>query len=317
MSDTNTTGTPSPEIQSTSVAPVAPVVTYPRIEKSTVKIIRKVTKPLLPEEGVTTNSAEDYFFCVGSAFASFNSPVLLGRVILTPEEEMRIMPLVMKIQPNHPNWHSMVDDYWKDFRVPIPFEGKTLDTSVRFNSADDPGTPVNPEDWVLWKYCMRYGRCAKSLEEANNSPKILFVLYNETAELKRKETALKLKDDAFQLRMSIVREPVKIDAVLSLYNKDITTMAQIDKELALSELADKDPNKFIQIGSDNNLQMKAFVMRCINAGLLYRPENSSIIIYDGTQTIAHSMDEAVAFLNDAQNTQIRLELEGKLAQLKR
>lgn len=291
-------------------------ISYPRVESKKIKLVRKQLNTVLPEEGTPYNTAMDYSVFVGGAFAGHNNPLPLGRVIWdTPAEEARIMGLVLAASANHPEWNTMLNSYWQNYRVFVPYEGLELEIGMTYNSEDDPGTPIRVTDYVLYRYCLKYNRVANKPEDANKSPKIVLVLVSQEEEVARATKSIDLKDRATLLRIETLRDDNKARAVLSIMGEN-PEVNEVTMKLTLARLSDSKPEQFIRAAEDPDLLDKAFIEAAIRYGLLRRPENSDIIILNDTNPLG-TMADAVAYFRDPSGAAARSEISAKLAQLRK
>ena len=285
--------------------------TYPYKVSKKVMLLVKDKQPVLPEENTPYNSAIDYTKRIGGAFASSNNPTPLGRVIWEdPDEESRIMSIVLAAQHTHPDWHKLLDAYWNNFGLSVPFDGMSLEVGMSYMKEGDPGTPLNPQEYVVWRYCLKYSRVANVPEDRNKSPKIHFYLASEEAERKKVTSALKLADQATLMRLEILKDDTKSRAVLAVMNRE-SEGDEADVELGLADAARLDAQWFIQVAGDEKLLDRSFLKACVRYGFLKRPDNSDIYIHNETQSLGNE-DETIAYLNDPAGAGIKAELAARL-----
>lgn len=282
---------------------------FPKRVTDIVHIKRKLNKPVLPESGIMEESARDWSLCIGSAFAGPNSRVLLGRVIMTKPEEEKWMAKIVGISPNHQDWNKILDDYWANLYVKIPYEGRILDASYDQISETEI-EPVNIEDFILYRYCLQYSQVANTLEEANSSSRIRFYLVRESEMKRAAEKVRAVKDRAIKLRMSIQDDLATVKAILVLGAKYVNR-TESNPVFALADFSEQHPVQFLEIAGDKRLLDKAMIEKAIRAGIFTRPANSSIILYDGTQ-IAKNLDEAAIWLNLPENSETLLVIKDKM-----
>lgn len=286
---------------------------YPQVKTGQVIIRNKSVKTMLPEIG-DVNSAEYYVRAIGGAFASFGSTLPLGRKVLTPAEEAAWFPSILGIAPNHVEWDKQLNNYWNSLYVNVPYAGLTLNTTITYRSKDDVGIPDNVANYILWRYCLKYKRVANSIADVNKTDNIWFYMWSKEEETKARLTDQQIKDRAFILRMEVAKTLDKATAVLLLYNVEpAKTTGELSVQLA--EIADKDPNRFIKIASDDQLVEKALIKKYVILGLLKNPLNTSAIMYED-KIIGNDYNEALAWLNHPNNTQAKATLMSQLNQSK-
>lgn len=288
---------------------------YPVVKSQKVWILRVKTEPPIPEIGVLVSSIVDSVMKIGPSFEGGQSRRPKGRVALTVEEEARLMPALVGVQPNHPEWDKRLDDYWHSISVNVPYTGLELEVGMRYTSADDLGTPINLAQYVLYRYCLVYRHVANSKADASKAPHIRFYIYSKEEEVKQRQASRSVKDTAFSTRISVQGDDKKVRAIITLFNLQPPEDPN-ERFLALCELSENDPARFITIATDENLLLKSFIERCITVGVLVRPLNTTLILYNDS-TIGHNMEEAVAFLKDASNNQTLQTLQVKLKDSKK
>lgn len=288
---------------------------YPFIKKRRIFIRRKYTNGILPTKNVPYNPEEDTTQRIGDSFAK-GTDKPLGIFVLN-EEEMRIcMPQLLGVKPEHQSWDDLHQKYWRNFSVPIPFEGRELVLDIEYYKKPNDDTiywrPINTFDYVLYKYCLRYSAVANNYEDLNKSPKIRFYLEDLAVTKKKKEAIINLKDDATLLRLKLQDDKTVLRNILYMfnilpYNED----DGLSDKLKFAELAENQPAKFLEYGNDKQLQAKSFIKRAIATGILTNPAGSGMIAKNG-EVLGNNLDEAVVFLSDPKNSALKLEIEALL-----
>jgi len=168
-------------------------------------------------------------------------------------------------------------------------------------------TPINNSDYILWRYCLIYGKVAniqslvkksgkielyiEDLEETKRNNKSIFKTTMEA----RKLMVEKLGDRDFinNLLFAVSENPKYHEAA---YSSDDT-----DKDMAINLMTDVEPTKFIQLSNDKNLIDKAFIQRCINAGILRRIVNTEVIVDEEDTRVGNTLTEAIFFIKNEKN----------------
>lgn len=286
-------------------------VVYPYTESKIVKVLRKNLKPILPEIGVVGESARDYLLAIGSSFAGPNSGVLLGRTIFTAEEERMYMPGVVGVQPSHQEWDNILNEYWKNLYVKVPYDGLSLEVGFTYYSETDK-KPISLDNFVLYKYCLKYSQVANSIDDINMSNKIRFYLMESTYVQSSKLKAKELRDRVFKLRLEMEQDIEKMKSLIILTGNPVSDKLE-DLQLMLATIAENDPAKFLELARDKQLMERAFVERLIRNGICSRPLNSTLVMYDGT-VIGNNLTEAAGWLKIPANSEIYLSMKQQLDQ---
>lgn len=282
---------------------------YPYTESSKVWIHRAKKKPVLPESGVVGDTARDWQLKIGPSFANGNSGVLLGRTLITQEEEKEYMPSIVGISSTHMEWDKMLNEYWANLLVDIPYDGKCLEVGL-VHLSESVQKPINVFEWLLYKYCLKYPQVANDMSLVGMSTKIRFYLFKESEARQAALDVKKLKDKAILLRFKMEEDTEAMQSVIILSGNPLPKAIH-EQQLLLSQIAESDPAKFVALGKDKDLLEKAFVERLIRAGLMIRPLNSTLVIYDNNQ-IGNNLNEAKEWLKQPQNSQVLLALRQQL-----
>lgn len=300
---------------STIDTPIVNKGIYPKVESKKAWIMRVRTSSVLPEEGVLISSITDTVQKIGSEFESWTSRRPRGRNALSRDEEQRLMPQLIGVQPTHQEWDKKLDEYWHNIGVIVPFAGLELEIGLTYESENDPGTPINLSQYVIYRYCLVYSHVANDQASVGKSPKIRFYIWNKEEEVKSRQVTRQTKDLAYKTRMDIEGDEKKVRAVITLFNL-VPSEEPTERFLTLCDLCDTQPARFIQIATDTNLLIKSFIERCITAGVLIRPLNTTLVTYENI-TIGHNMDEAVSYLRDASNSLTLQTLQTRLKDSKK
>lgn len=198
------------------------------------------------------------------------------------------------------------EKYSKDLIAPKDSNG------VIINPA---GEPINLPDYILYRYCLVYNEIANEESLVGMSPKIRFFIFTKDKDIADKKVALNKQKEAFtiyqqnigdrnwvdhMLRLFLVRDQDSANPISNIMVKDLPTIDPDEKDVILADYQIKDPESFIKFGKDKDLALKGFIEQCIASGILDRIPNTSTITFEGN-TIGHTMEEAVVFLNTPAN----------------
>lgn len=266
---------------------------------------------------------------------------------LTFEEEKRYLPEVINVSPLDVGWRQATNDYWSNIAVPIPpdgvsttkLEGKVLKFTIEFKNKSDRDTfdkVLNFEekanaskkgividginDYILWRYCLVYSKVANSFEDINKSPKILFYLYSKENETLVEHKAFKARVEAQTLFTSILMKEDVIDAVLLMFDQDLSVFDNLqDKHLALEALIKTQATSFVKYAKDINLDVKALIKKAVDRGILRNPANTQSYYFGENSEIllGTSLMEAVLYWksDNEKNVQIVTAIKARLKNL--
>jgi hypothetical protein len=260
----------------------------------------------------------------------------VARMTNTYGEEMKmLLPTIIRTSPQDIDWHKKVAYYWDSVSYQIPSSGKKLEIGFSYDLNDGErkeaitslcskvkeiktdedlanycedlnkvkeedkfryGKPINLNDYLMYRYCLVDGDVANSIDVANKSTRIRFIISDpkQLQDFKRKHHAIKVK--ATHLYTEALSDESKVDNILYAMGVDITNMDKVDRELKLEELS-SDADEFIKIVTDKNLIVRAKIERYILGNVLNRLPDSSIIVdaTDVTCTIGGDINEAINF----------------------
>jgi len=189
------------------------------------------------------------------------------------------------------------------------------------------GTPINPFEYLLWKYCLVYGDVANEFSFANKSTKIRFYLSSEDAKRELERIKIKTTNQAMAAYLKIIASRNEVINILFamglgdiIFNIAKTASGE-DLDLQLHVLLknemDKDPAKFIASASDKNVAYKGLVEKYIAYNVLRRLQGTNIIVdySDSAKVIGSSLEDAVSYFNNKENAAYISELETKFKDL--
>jgi hypothetical protein len=180
------------------------------------------------------------------------------------------------------------------------------------------GTPIEPADYLLWRYCLNYRDVANTYADVKMSKKIRFYMHNEAEIKKIEKDLMQLKSKAGKLFYEIMDKPEVVEDYLYVLGKggSLSIMDDLDKTKLLEQIFNNDPASLINASKDKLMDKKAFVEKCVAKGLLRRLPNSNIIVNaSDNKPIGNNMQDAIAFLDAEANVMVRNELEGRLTAL--
>jgi hypothetical protein len=193
---------------------------------------------------------------------------------------------------------------------------------IDFSTRMKYGRPINIEDYITYRYCLVYAPVANDERLVTRSNKIKFYLTNDDILRRREEVKVQSQMAALALWLKLSENTKKLDNVLLVMKEEISTLESLSLEKlhtdtegakisTAKKLAESYPMQFVNYAKDENLHIRSFIVRCLNAGHLTRIAATSTIMYDDTM-IGRNMNDAILFLKDAENNKIKVELSSKL-----
>ena len=180
------------------------------------------------------------------------------------------------------------------------------------------GRPENVEEYLMYRHCILYRDVAKDLSLINSDASLRFYIRDENKEAERAKRLIDEKRKAMRNFLAIEASDAKANAVY--VQMVIATNGNVgealvknkdEKTSALMQFANENPEKFNDIIEDKNVEMKSFIEALIARGELIRPEfNQQISTADGT-FLGSNINEAVAYLNNPNNSAVLEVLKNK------
>ncbi len=286
--------------------------------KKTIEI-KRVDMDLLPGY-----EQADYIAKIGAAFSKEGSDTLRG---LTPEEERQYLPAILGIEPTATLWETKTRNYWASISVPIEASGRKLQVGFKYETQEDAdasknGRPINIPDYILYRYCLVYGRVANSKAEVtNSSKKIKFYLEDLEAEKKIEVSKHKHSIEAFKVYMEMLGDTKKVNYILWIEKDRLgdinpSKMTEDDASIALSKFATNYPSDMIRYGKDTSLGSKAFIAKAVHFGIINKIPNTSVYMYtqDGESvTIGDGLKEAALYIGLPESESLKKRIEAKIA----
>lgn len=164
------------------------------------------------------------------------------------------------------------------------------------------GKPIKLADYILYRYALVYRDVAVDMSLINNTGHIRFYIYDAEAEEYKSKLALNVEKQALKVYMDLLEDNEKLDTFLWAKVSDgtinINNMSPEAKAKLAKSVLDTNPYDLISLNKDKNLQNRSFIEQLIQASILRRLPNSSIIVDAEGDIIGNSMDEAIMFLNN-------------------
>jgi hypothetical protein len=248
---------------------------------------------------------------------------------LDPDEESEYLPRVLGISSKSVDWETVLKNYWNNIRKMVPDTSRGLELEIGFSYENEEhknlgetavgidelscqhrqkyGKPINVEDYVLYRYCLRYPDVAKSIDDVHKSNRIRFYIFTQRAENRIKHDKVQVRRLAQVKLQEIWGDRPLIKNILSVYERfDVTD--EIEQDVILDELVSSDPEKFLSIVTDPQLQMRSFVQKCLREGTLTRIGNTEGIKCDGV-VLGYNVEEVVASLESSKYSDLKQRLQ--------
>jgi len=202
---------------------------------------------------------------------------------LTPEQagelEKRLGYPEGHLNPNSP--------FWDTFGIKVGKRDLILNTD-------------KAEDELKYLFLRSHKRVAQGLAKVNASTD--YVLINVESEAVEQNRVNKVKREAFRELDKMSIEDMR--KCLRLYGLKSNTMSNELIEAKMTEMIEKDPNKFMLRWVNNKHREINFVIEEAISKNIIRKNRTQY--YFGTDLIGNGLDDVVAYLNDKQNQDIKM-----------
>lgn len=189
--------------------------------------------------------------------------------------------------------------YWGNYKIPIPFSGKTFDIS-------------NPRDFLDWKIASVNSKVAKSSFD-NNLPFAEFIMTNDEIESQNYNKIYELKTEAYaKFKEMSIKEMMDFTKVYQGGKYKVTHGHTPDQIKAIvGKVVDESPKEFLKIVENPSYNTLIFIQDSVIAGAL-NTNGKKYYITGEVDPIANSIEEAVEFFENPANQGIKLNLKSKV-----
>jgi hypothetical protein len=210
-------------------------------------------------------------------------------------DEKKYMQGILDVNPEHLDWPKHSKTFWAELTIPVGFTGVELEIGK-----DDDGNPLNIMDFIKYNFALKHPHVALTKEEMNKEFGKRFYIQDHSREDKNKNTEVQIKKDADKVFIKLSTSVPSMKRVLRLIsnsNPDRMTDDQIEN--ALYEIKSKEPQRFVKIATDKNLEMKAEIEELVSAGVLRKIGNQVIFI---DEVLGDTIDDTIVHLKDKKNS---------------
>lgn len=237
---------------------------------------------------------------IGSVFTA-SGDIIRG---LTFAEQKEYLPEIIGISPTDNEFGRACRDYYLNLTVDVPMGGLDLEVGL-----DDQGYPLSVIDYIKYKFVLAHPHVAAEENLLNGNKKLRYYISDGRKELQEAKQDLVIRKNAYKEFIKLSDNEERMNMVLHVYGYNPAKLTNDEKELTLEELQEDDPQYFIDICTDKNLEMTALINQALSLEALRRVGNS---ILDGDITLGDSMEEAVLFLKDKKNSNVLTAVKAKL-----
>lgn len=238
--------------------------------------------------------------------------------------EMKLLQDIFKCDPEveRERWWKESESFWNNLRVNVDERGHELEIGCNKDETEF----LNPKDYAIYLAARdNHPQVAKNEDDELDISEDLPRFYIHDPELEEKATyaELQTKKDSKLAFMTLVDEkkkPQKLDQVLKVFNAnhdlklDIGKMSREKKEIELDRLSEKYPAEFLKVTSDKELEAKADISSALSVKILEKHGNK---IYYHSEYVGDSIENAVKWYNDPNNSDNKMAIRAKIDQSQR
>ncbi len=264
------------------------------MEKETVNIFRRESQKHLPKDMLLESSQG-----IGACFEE-SGEIASG---LTLEEKKKLLPPVIGVDPNDVTFYARVKEYYASLTLKVPPAGITLDIT-----RDKDGNPLNVSDYIKFRFA-EVNPDVSLKEEIR--PKSRFYIENPKEKLMEKKVKLGLRKDAYKeyIKISGSKEKTRMLMVnLGIFDP---LMDEDEYEIALESKLNADPQAFLDVARDPNIETIAFINNCVSKEVLRKIGTTYL---NGDETIGNTLEDAVAYMKNKANSETVATLKARLTQ---
>lgn len=248
----------------------------------------------------TTNLPDDVYVeakrRIGSVYTK-GGDILKG---LTIAEQKKWLPEILGIAPTEAGWAKEARRYFANLTIEVPAEGVTLNIAM-----DEEGNPINVVDYIKYRFAMDHPHVST---DENSSAGRYFI-----SDPQKEEAAAvadtRLRKDAYKQLILLGDDADRAVLVLKAAGVRTADLTPQQVELELEDMLEDNPNEFIRICTDKNLDTVALIWDCVEAGVLRKSGNTFLF---GDEVLGDDMEQAIRFLSLKKNSAMLLDIKAKL-----
>lgn len=207
---------------------------------------------------------------------------------------------------------SVYGDFWKDFSV-----------TLRKEDASNVFDLENPMDYISVRILesLTQHEIAPSWAERHSKATYQFAITRDDEELLEDKKKFDVKKEAFKLFGKIEDDKSKLIGVLKLLtNKPISEETSLDwLNQKVGDIVDSNPKAFVSVVTDKAFYTKMLINEGIDKNVIVKKSNKYATV-DGLELCnsgeVATFDNAIAFLDNPKNQEIRNLIEAKINKAK-
>lgn len=261
---------------------------------------------------------------VGSYFESSQSQKVASGLTFT--EEAILLPSIIDAESTDRQFRERVKQFYVDIDTKVPFGiGTTLEIGLTIDNAepvtlnrDKPeksNLPLNLMDYIRYRHAVGHPYMAKSKEEADGNSLKQYYIFDKETIISRNSNKNKNKDAALQIYLTIKQDGKKVDMMLTLLGRDPREFTGKEKDElkveALRDFSDANPEEFIKVYQEAELEISYWIKTMVNTGVL-KVLNSKYYDAETNKLIGNNHEETTYYFKDEANSEEVIMLKARM-----
>lgn len=219
--------------------------------------------------------------------------------------EKLLLPLINDIPVSADEFRKEARQFWYTLSLKVPSEGAVLNISV-----GEDRMPVEPKDYIIYKWALTHPFVAKTKEEMVSSGKKRFYIHDPERETHAENDKVKAKAKAMKEFVKVIDDEAKMDRVLRVLGKsNPAKMSKEVKENTLHKLLESNPDRFYEVATDESLAVKDFIAEAISYEILRKSGNSYFYM---EEVVGDNLEETVDYFKNKKNSSTVNDIKAKL-----
>jgi hypothetical protein len=286
--------------------------------KVSIKLVNKFS--ILPKDPGAKFIRDEVTKKIGSSWKRGTRDVIRG---LSAEEEEAYLPTVLGVRKESDQWNQKVLDFWCNFFIEVPIEGGvTLEVGFLKNPRTGKVEPISLDDYMKYNFCLEHGTVASTPDQIENRFIYDFYIVDTAKEQEKAEQLFSLSKKIDRMFIKLVesndtKDKAKVDWILETAGGDngvginLDGLSDIQKQMELEKLKDKDLFRFEELITDPSLETKALIRKAVTHGIIIQDGNSYFL---DSKVIGSTLQQAVGYLENAANQADKLLVTERIKQ---
>ena len=172
------------------------------------------------------------------------------------------------------------------------------------------GSPINPEEYLWWRYSLIHREVANNVLDINKSPMIRFYLHSDQEQKQIEKQKLDVARKAIEVYNNIITSdtaPTRIEELVYYLMQDqlsiVDAMDDDQKQIKILEFVKDKPSDFVYAAQDKSLSIKVEILKLIQGSIFRKVGGTNLIVdaSDSSVIIGDGMEDAVTYMKNTVN----------------